>query len=91
MVMFTTTQWVILFLVLVLGWILGLMSRSGGARWKRELADERRANETYRRDHDARLEAANARIAELERDRVVVRDPVDRRDSTIDNLDLRRP
>ena len=85
MVTFTPSEWVILFLVLVLGWVLGLMSRSGGRRWKRELAAERDAHAATRRDYDAR-------IAELERDRAAVRrDTVvtERRDGTIDNLDLR--
>ncbi|HYZ48720.1 MAG TPA: hypothetical protein VE567_07490 [Sphingomonas sp.] len=59
---FTPQFWLILGLTLVLGWVLGLMSRSGGGRWRRELAEERRAHEAYRRD-------AEARIAELERTR----------------------
>lgn len=66
---FNTEQWAVLLLVLVLGWLLGMASRSGGRRWKRELEDERTANETYRREHDGRIAAANTRIAELERER----------------------
>lgn len=68
---FSTEQWAILLLVLVLGWLLGMASRSGSGRWKRELRDERERHETYRREHEARIAAANARIAELERDRPV--------------------
>ena len=86
MVSFTFTEWVILGLVLVLGWLLGLMSRSGGARYRRELEAERRAHEIYRRDSEARY-------AELERSRPAVvhrdGDPVPNRSSSIDNLDLR--
>lgn len=59
---FTTSQWAILFLVLVLGWLLGLLSRSGGKKWKRAYEAERDA----RADEQAELEAARARIAELE-------------------------
>jgi predicted flap endonuclease-1-like 5' DNA nuclease len=59
---FTTNQWAILFLVLVLGWLLGLISRSGGKKWKRAYEAERDA----RADEQAELEAARARIAEIE-------------------------
>ncbi len=85
MVNFNFTEWVILGLVLVLGWVLGLASRSGGGKWKNQLEAERRAHEDYRRDSDARY-------AELERTRpaVVDRDAdVRQRDSAVDNLDLR--
>jgi len=67
MVMFTTNQWVILGLVLVLGWLLGLASRSGSGRWKRAYHEERDAHALYRRENEARIEAANKRIAELDR------------------------
>jgi predicted flap endonuclease-1-like 5' DNA nuclease len=63
---FTTEQLIILGLVLLLGWLLGLMSRSGGAKWRRELEQERAAHSALRHDHDARIAAANARIADLE-------------------------
>jgi hypothetical protein len=86
----------ILGLTLVLGWVLGLMSRSGGGRWKRELATERDAHAATKRDYDARIAEADKRaaeherrIAEYERARpaAVVRD--DAAGSRIDNLDLR--
>ena len=64
---FTTNQWAIVALVLVLGWLLGLASRSGGAKWRREYERERAAHVAYRQDQDARIAAANARVAELER------------------------
>ena len=60
---FTANQWAIVGLVLVLGWLLGLLSRSGGARWRRAYEEEIAA----RRDTDAHLAAARERIAELER------------------------
>ena len=68
MVAFTPNQWAILFLVLVLGWLLGMMSRSGGARWRHAAADERIARERVETERDA----ARARITELERERTVV-------------------
>ncbi len=68
MITFTVNQWAILFLVLVLGWLLGMMSRSGGAKWRRAAADERASHDKTR----AELKAANARIAELERERPTV-------------------
>jgi len=48
---FTTNQWAVLFLVLLLGWLLGLMSSSGGERWRRQYEEER----------DARLAAERVR------------------------------
>ena len=67
MEMFTVNQWAILGLVLVLGWLLGLMSRSGGRRWKRAYREELDAHRAYRAETEARIDAANERIAELER------------------------
>ena len=64
---FTTNQWVILFLVLLLGWLLGLISRSGGAKWRRAYEAERDGRIEENREHAAALEAANARIAQSER------------------------
>ena len=64
---FTANQWAILFLVLVLGWLLGMMSRSGGRKWRRATRDERRARESA----EARLAKANMRISELEGERPV--------------------
>lgn len=64
---FGTNEWVILFLVLLLGWLLGLISRAGGARkWRRAYEAERDARIEEQRDRDAALTTANARIAELE-------------------------
>jgi predicted flap endonuclease-1-like 5' DNA nuclease len=61
---FTANQWAILALTLVLGWLLGLLSRSGGARWRRSYEEERAA----RIEAERRLADANSRIATLERD-----------------------
>ncbi|HEU4969910.1 hypothetical protein [Sphingomonas sp.] len=91
---FTPEFWLILGLTLVLGWVLGLMSRSGGARWKRELAAERDAHAATRREYEARIAEADKRaaehdrrIAEYERARTAYRD--EPAGSRIDNLDLR--
>jgi len=65
---FTTNQWVILFLVFVLGWLLGLLSRSS-RKWRRAYEAERDARVEEQREHAAALETAQARIAELERER----------------------
>jgi predicted flap endonuclease-1-like 5' DNA nuclease len=89
---FTTNQWAILFLVLVLGWLLGLISRSGGKKWKRAYEAERDA----RADEQAELEAARARVAELEAatpvaTRAVVEEPVAVAPvTTTETLDLTR-
>jgi predicted flap endonuclease-1-like 5' DNA nuclease len=64
---FTTNQWIIVGLVLVLGWLLGLASRPGSKRWKRAYHNERDAHAAYHRDTEERIRAANERIAELDR------------------------
>lgn len=64
---FTTNEWAILALVLILGWILGLLSRSGGGKWRRAYEEERAHHAALRTEHDARVKAANARIVDLER------------------------
>ena len=52
---FTTNQWAVLFLVLILGWLLGLMSSSGGAKWRRRYEAEQDARLAVERDRDERL------------------------------------
>jgi hypothetical protein len=52
---FTGNGWVILGLVLVVGWLLGLMSRSGGGKWKAEYERERTARQALRKDHETLL------------------------------------
>ena len=51
---FSTDQWIILLLVLLLGWLLGLLTRSG-AKWRHAYHDE-----------EGRRKAAEARAAEAE-------------------------
>jgi predicted flap endonuclease-1-like 5' DNA nuclease len=91
---FTTQQWVILFLVFVLGWLLGLLSRST-KKWRRAYESERDARIEDQREHAAALETCQARIAELERERVAVA-PIATTPAVVDpgvspsTLDLRR-
>lgn len=80
---FTTSQWAILFLVLLLGWLLGLLSRSGGAKWRRAYESERDARIAEQSEHEAALTAANERVAALERARPVTSLP-----ATASTLDL---
>lgn len=96
---FTTNQWAILFLVLLLGWLLGLISRGGGGKkWRRAYEAERDARAEELAERDARLATANARIAEMERERVAVVAPApvapvvtpDTLDLTRDDLSLIR-
>jgi len=64
---FTPNQWAILGLVLVLGWLLGLMSRSGAGKWRRAYEQEHAARRDLETQYEARVQASNQRIAELER------------------------
>lgn len=66
----TTTQYVALAVALVAGWLFGLASHPGGARWKRRYAEEREAHAAARREHEAHLAETKARQAELERENV---------------------
>jgi predicted flap endonuclease-1-like 5' DNA nuclease len=90
---FGTNEWIVLFLVLVLGWLLGLVSRSGGAKWRRAYESERDARIEEQRDHEAALAAANARIVEFEASRAratTLLAPAPVRTTTPETLDLRR-
>jgi hypothetical protein len=66
--LFTTpTQYAVLALLLVAGWLFGLASASGGQRWRERYAAERDAHAATRRELDAHATAANARVADAER------------------------
>jgi hypothetical protein len=56
----TPTEWIVLALVLIAGWLFGLASHPGGGKWKARYAAERDANARYRADTDARLAEARA-------------------------------
>ena len=75
---FTITEWAIVALVFVAGWLLGLASHPGGRKWRERYAAERDAHAAYRRDADARVTAAETRHRDLERDhsQVVAAAPV---------------
>ncbi len=73
----TPTEWIVLALVLIAGWLFGLASHPGGGKWKARYAAERDANARYRTEtdarltdtrkgHDAALAEARARVSELE-------------------------
>ena len=68
MLSFTITQWAILALVFVAGWLIGLASHPGGRKWRERYATEREAHAVARRDADARIAANDAKYRELERD-----------------------
>ncbi len=70
---FTLTQWAILALVFVAGWLLGLASHSGGRKWRDRYAAEREAHAAARRDADARVAAAETRARDLEQDHARLR------------------
>ena len=78
MASFNTTEWVIVALVFIAGWLLGLASHTGGRKWRDRYATERDAHAAYRTDAEARIAAAEARHRELdaERARVVTAPPV---------------
>ena len=72
---FTTNQWAIIGLVLVLGWLLGLFTMAGGRKWKQGYHVERdrrieleKQQATYE-DRLAAHEAQSERLAVLERER----------------------
>ncbi|WP_174292566.1 hypothetical protein [Sphingomonas bacterium] len=62
----TPTQFLVLGLVLVAGWLFGLASHPGGRKWRDRYAAERDAHATNRRAADQKHSADRARIAELE-------------------------
>ena len=63
MVTFTTNQWVIVLLVLMLGWLLGLLTRSSGTKWRHMWQEERALREAA----EARAVRAEARLTDVER------------------------
>jgi Tfp pilus assembly protein FimV len=60
----TPTQWVVLVLVLVAGWLFGLASHPGGGKWKARYLAERDAHAANRKQADARI--AEARTGETQ-------------------------
>ena len=74
----TPTQFAVLGLLLIAGWLFGLASHPGGRKWKERYLAERDANAGARRDGDARAAAAEARAVALEHEnaRLVKAQPV---------------
>lgn len=73
--MFTTpTQFAILALLFVAGWLFGLASHPGGRKWRERYAAEREAHAATRRDADTRVAAADTRHRDLEREHARLRD-----------------
>ncbi|WP_326525879.1 hypothetical protein [Sphingomonas sp.] len=70
--LFTTpTQFAVLALCLIAGWIFGLASAPGGRRAKTKLREVEAEYAAYRKDAEARIKAADA-----ERDRIARAAPV---------------
>jgi predicted flap endonuclease-1-like 5' DNA nuclease len=69
----TPTEWVVLGLTLVAGWLFGLASAPGGKKWRERYEEEELAHAQYRDRAEADLREANMRIRDLqaERDRAV--------------------
>ena len=76
MMAFTATQFAILGLVLVAGWLLGLASHPGGKKWRERYAAERDAHAASRKEADTRIAAEKTRQAELERENERLRNHV---------------
>lgn len=63
----TPTQFIVLALALVAGWLLGLASHPGGAKWKNRYATEREAHAAARRDAEAKVAESNRLTADARR------------------------
>ncbi|MFV0623722.1 hypothetical protein ACBY01_06900 [Sphingomonas sp. ac-8] len=74
----TPTQYLVLVLCLVAGWLFGLASSSGGRKWRERLRAEEVEHKRYREEAAAELKARDTRIHELEaeRDRALRAAPV---------------
>ncbi len=62
---FNTNQWVVLALVLILGWFLGLFTLSGGRKWRKAFEQERSA----RIAADTEADRLATKLTELEGER----------------------
>ncbi len=74
----TPTQFAVLGLLLIAGWLFGLASHPGGKKWKARYLAERDANAAAKKDADVRAAAAEKRAVEAEREneRLVKATPV---------------
>ncbi|KQU62218.1 hypothetical protein ASG67_03630 [Sphingomonas sp. Leaf339] len=63
----TPTQFAVLALALIAGWLLGLASHPGGRKWKERYSAEREAHAAARKDADDRIAIADKRALEADR------------------------
>ena len=61
----TSTQFAVLALCLLAGWVFGLASHPGGRKWKERLRTAEAEHAAYRKDAEARITAAEAERARL--------------------------
>ena len=73
MLFHTPTQYLVLVLCLVAGWLFGLASSSGGRKWRERHHAEEIEHRRYRDETVAELKARDTRIRELEAERDAVR------------------
>lgn len=66
------TQYAVLALLLVVGWLFGFASHSGGRKWRDAYHDETRARAHDRDEIDGRLRQANARVVTLEQEKAAL-------------------
>ena len=65
----TPTQFAVLALVLLAGWLFGLASSSGGKKWKQRYRDEEATHKAYRAEVAADLKTRDERLREVEAER----------------------
>ncbi len=63
----TSDQWIIIAIIFIAGLILGLILRSGGAKWRRKYDIEHAEHQTLRREYEAHLKRHKEAIP-VERD-----------------------
>jgi predicted flap endonuclease-1-like 5' DNA nuclease len=69
----STAQYVVLLLLLIVGWLFGLASHPGGRKWRASYNEERANHSRYRKEVEAVTRARDERIAELERENAALR------------------
>ncbi len=65
----TPTQFAVLALLLLGGWLFGLASSSGGKKWKQRFRDEEAAHKAYRTEVATDLKTRESKLAEVEAER----------------------
>lgn len=67
------TQYVVLLLLVVVGWLFGLASHPGGKKWRRSYDEERLGHARYRDEAEGEISTRSNRIEQLERDNAALR------------------